>query len=169
MAGVLGRAFVQVFADLSKFSPGLREKIKTALDEQTKGMKFDELDKSSVKAGEHAADELARGVDHKIENNMEKEGKKGGSSFGKGLSAVMGGIVAAFMPALIGLGVETAAALAPAAVALAATIPAAISTMVASVAVLKLATHGVGAALKDAFDPKKAAQFNEAMKKLAPS
>lgn len=168
-AGVLGRAFVQVFADLSKFSPGLREKIKTALDEQTKGMKFEELDKSSERAGQHAADELARGVDRKIEPNMEKEGRKGGGSFGRGLSAVMSGLAAAVMPALIALGVEAAAALAPAALALAATIPAAIATTVASVAVLKMATHGVGEALKDAFDPKRAAAFNEAMKKLAPA
>jgi hypothetical protein len=169
MAGVLGRAFVQVFADLSKFSPGLREKIKTALDEQTKGMKFEELDKASEKAGESAADEVARGVDRKIENNMEKEGKKGGSSFSRGLSAAMGGIAAAFMPALIAFGVEAAAALAPAAVALAATIPAAVGTAVGAMAVLKMATNGVGAALKDAFDPKKAKQFDEAMKKLSPS
>jgi hypothetical protein len=74
---------VQVFADLSKFTPGLRQEIKKALDEQTKGLKFEELDKSASKAGESAADELAKGVDSKIENNMEKEGKKGGNSFGK--------------------------------------------------------------------------------------
>lgn len=169
MAGALGRAYVQVFADLSKFTPGLREKIKTALDEQTKGMPFDELDKSSRKAGEEAADELDKSFGPKVKNNMEKRGKEGGSSFGKGLSGVMGGVVAAFMPTLIALGVEAAAALAPAAVALGATIPAAIFTTVGALAVLKMATNGVGTALKDAFDPKKAAQFNETMKKLAPS
>jgi hypothetical protein len=169
MAGVLGRAFVQVFADLSKFTPGLREKVKKALDEQTKGLRFDELDKSAEKAGESAADELAKGVDSKIENNMEKEGKKGGKGFSRGLSATIGAITASFMPVLIGLGVELVAALAPAALALAGTIPAAIFTAVGALAALKLATSGVGAALKDAFDPSKAAQFNEAMKKLAPA
>jgi len=169
MAGVVGRALVQVFADLSKFTPGLRQEIKKALDEQTKGLKFEELDKSAEKAGESAADNLAKGVDSKIENDMEKEGKKGGRSFGKGLSAAMSGIAAGFMPVLIALGIEAAAALAPAALALSATIPAAVFTMVGSLAVLKMATNGVGAALKDAFDPKKAAQFNEAMKKLAPA
>jgi phage-related protein len=73
------------------------------------------------------------------------------------------------MPTLIGLGVELVAALAPAALALAATIPAAIGLAVGAMATLKLATSGVGAALKTAFDPSKAAQFNEAMKKLAPA
>lgn len=169
MAGVLGRALVQVFADLSKFTPGLRQEIKRALDEQTKGLKFDELDRSATMAGESAADELAKGVDRKIENNMEKEGRKGGFSFGRGLSATWGALAAGFMPALIGLGIEAAAALAPAALALGGTIPAAIFTAVSAMAVLKMATHGVGEALKDAFNPKKAAQFNEAMKKLAPS
>lgn len=169
MAGVLGRAFVQVIADLSKFTPGLRQKIKEALDEQTKGLRFEELDKSAHKAGEEAADELAKGVDTKIEKNMDKEGRKGGSSLWKGMSAAFKFGAAAFLPTLIGLGVELVAALAPAATALAATIPAAISTMAASLVTLKMATKGVGDALKYAFDPAKAAQFNEAMKKLAPS
>jgi hypothetical protein len=169
MAGVLGRAFVQVFADLSKFTPGLRQEIKKALDEQTKGLRFEELDKSANKAGKSAADELAKGVDSKIENNMEKEGKKGGAGFSKGLKSAISGIAALFLPALIALGVEAAAALAPAALALAATFPAAIGALIGSMAVLKMATSGVGDALKSAFDPKKAAQFNEAMKKLAPA
>lgn len=169
MAGTLGRAFVEVFADLKHFTPGLRQKIKSALDEQTKGIKFDELDKSAEKAGEHAADEVGRGVDRKIENNMEKSGKKGGLSLGKGLSSGFAFASAAFMPTLIALGVELGAALAPAAVALGATIPAAISTMVGAMAALKLATNGVGNALKFAFDPAKAKQFDAAMKKLSPS
>jgi hypothetical protein len=168
MAGSLGRAFVEVFADLKHFTPGLRQQIKAALDEQTKGLKFDELDKSAERAGEHAADELGRGVDRKIENNMEKSGRKGGLSLGKGLGAGLSFAAAAFMPTLIALAVELVAALAPAVTALAATIPAAITVMVGSLAALKLATKGVGDALKYAFDPSKAAQFNEAMKKLAP-
>src|SRR6185312_6866780 len=169
MAGSLGRAFVEVFADLKNFTPGLRQKIKAALDEQTKGLKFDELDKSAEQAGEHAADEVGRGVDRKIENNMEKSGRKGGLSLGKGLSAGFAFASAAFMPTLIALAVVLVAALAPAATALAATIPAAIGTMVGALAALKLATNGVGAALKTAFDPAKAKQFDAAMQKLSPS
>lgn len=169
MAGVVGRALVQVFADLSKFTPGLRQEIKRALDEQTKGLKFDELDKASVKAGESAADNIGKGLDGKIENVMDKEGKKGGRSFGKGLASAMSAITALFLPSLIALGVEAAAALAPAAVALSATIPAAVFSLIGTMAVLKMATSGVGDALKTAFDPAKAQQFNEAMKKLAPA
>lgn len=169
MAGVLGRAMVEVFADLSKFTPGLRQKIKAALDEQTKNIQFNEFDKSAERAGEHAADELGRGVDRKIENNMEKSGRKGGLSLGKGLKAGLSFVTAVFMPTLIALAVELTAALAPVVTALAATIPAAIGTMAGSLAALKLATDGVGAALKTAFDPAKAKQFDAAMKKLAPS
>jgi len=169
MAGVLGRASVQVFADLSKFTPGLREKVKAAIDEQTKNLDFNELDKASEKAGESAAENVGKGMDSKIENEMDKEGKKGGSSFGKGFSSVLGAVTASLMPAAIGLGVELVAALAPAAVALSATIPAAIFTLIGTMAVLKMATSGLGDALKTAFDPTKAAQFNAAMKKLAPA
>lgn len=169
MAGVLGRAMVEVFADLSKFTPGLKQKIKAALDEQTKGIQFDELDKSAEKAGESAADELAKGVDSKIKNNMDKEGRKGGDSLMKGLSKGFSAAAALFLPTLIALAVELVAALAPAATALAATLPAAIATAITAAATLKLAFSGVGTALKAALDPSKAAQFQAAMKKLAPS
>lgn len=168
MAGVLGRAFVQVFADLSKFTPGLRQEIKKALDEQTKGLRFDELDKSAAKAGESASDELAKGVDRKLGPNMEREGRKGGTSLMKGLQAGFSVASALLFPALIGFAVELVAALGPAITALGATLPAAIATAVASGAVLMMAFHGVGDALKFAFDPANAKQFDAAMKKLAP-
>jgi hypothetical protein len=169
MAGSLGRAFVEVFADLSKFSPGLRKTIKVALDTQTKGIKFDEFDKSAEKAGESAADHLAKGVDSKIENNMFQSGRKGGSSLGKGMQSAVGALSGLLLPALIAFGVQAAGALVPAATALGATIPAAIFTLVGTIAVLKMATNGVGEALKTAFDPAKAKQFEAAMAKLAPS
>jgi phage-related minor tail protein len=169
MAGVLGRAFVQVFADLSKFTPGLREEIKKALDEETKGLRFEELDKSAHEAGGHAADEMARGMDDKLEPNMERSGRKGGNGLWRGLVSGFSVAAAVFMPTLIALAVELVAALAPAVTALAATMPAAIFAAIGALATLKMATNGVGDALKSAFDPKKAKQFDEAMKKLAPS
>lgn len=169
MAGVLGRAFVQVFADLSKFSPGLKQEIKRALDEQTKGLKFEELDKSAEKAGESAADHVGKGVDSKIEKNMDRSGRKGGTSLWKGLTAGFSVATSLFLPALIAMAVELVAALAPAVTALAGTLPAAIGTAIVAGVALKMAFQGVGTALKTAFDPAKAQQFNEAMKKLAPS
>jgi hypothetical protein len=169
MAGSLGRAFVEVFADLSKFTPGLKQKIKAALDEQTKGIRFDELDKSAEKAGRSAADQLAKGVDSKIENNMFQSGKKGGTSLGKGMQSVVGGLSGLLLPALIAFGAQVAGALVPATTALAATIPAAIFTTVGAIAVLMIATNGVGEALKNAFDPARAEQFQKAMEKLAPA
>src|ERR1700753_3762577 len=104
MAGVLGRAFVQVFAGLSKFSPGLREEIKKNLDEQTKGLKFEELDKSAEKAGESAAENVGKGLDSKIENETDKSGRKGGTSLMSGLSKGFSAASTAFMPVLIAFG-----------------------------------------------------------------
>lgn len=169
MAGTLGRALVEVFADLSKFTPGLKQKIKAALDEQTKGIRFDELDKSAHKAGMSAADELGKGVDTKIEKNMDRSGRRGGASLMKGLASGFSLAASMFLPALIALAVELVAALAPAATALAATLPAAMATAIAAGVTLKMAFQGVGTALKSAFDPAKAKQFEEAMKKLAPA
>lgn len=169
MAGSLGRAFVEVFADLSKFTPGLRQKVKEALDEQLKGLPFEELDRSAHEAGGEAADELAKGLDEKLTPNMDRSGRRGGLSLMKGLQAGFSLAAVAFLPTLIGLAVELVAALAPAVTALAGTLPAAISTAIISAVTLKMAFKGVGDALKTAFDPTKAAQFNEAMKKLAPA
>jgi len=169
MAGTLGKAMVQVVADLSKFTPGMKQKIKAALDGQTKNLTLTELDKSMEKAGESAADKLAEGVDRKNETNMKKSGKKGGDAFAKGMAAVVGGLSAMLMPALITFGISAAGALAPAILALSATIPAAIFTLVGTFATLTIATKGVGDALKYAFDPTKAKQFQEAMKKLSPA
>lgn len=169
MAGVLGRAFVQVFADLSKFTPGLRQEIKKALDEQTKGLRFDELDKSARKAGESAADEVGKGVDSKIDKNMDRSGRRGGSSLWKGLTSGFALSASLLMPALIAMAVQLVAALAPAVAALGGALPVAIGAAIAAGVTLKLAFDGVGGALKNAFDPARAEQFNEAMKKLAPS
>lgn len=169
MAGVLGRALVQVMADLSKFTPGLRQEIKKALDEETKGLRLEELDKSAHEAGISASDELAKGMDEKLGPNMDREGRKGGFSLMKGLSKGFSVAASLFLPVLIALAVELVAALAPAVTALAGTLPAAISTAIVSAVALKMAFQGVGGALKTAFDPTKAAQFDAAMKKLAPS
>lgn len=169
MAGSLGRAFVEVFADLSKFSPGLKQKIKAALDENTKNIQFDELDKSAERAGRSAADQLAKGVDSKIENNMFASGQKGGSSLGRGMQSAVGGLSGMLMPILLAFGAQAAAALVPATTALAGTLPAAIFTAAGAIGVLMIATNGVGEALKNAFDPANAEKFNAAMEKLAPA
>lgn len=169
MTGVLGRAFIQVFADLSKFTPDLREKIKTALDEHTKDLPMEELDKSAVKAGEKAADDLADSTKKRLDTRMKEVGDRFEAGFVKAVKGAGTAIVAAFIPTLIALAVEGVAALAPLVTALAGVIPAAATSAIAVLSVLKMATNGVGSALKDAFDPKKAAQFNEEMKKLAPA
>lgn len=169
MAGSLGRAFVEVYADLDKFTPGLKQKIKTAVNEQVKGVKFDELDKAAEKAGDSAATHLGRGMDKTLPGVMERSGRKGGASLGKGLSSFVGGLSSLLLPALIAFGVQAAAALVPATTALLATMPAAILTTVGAFSVLLIATNGVGEALKTAFDPAKAEQFQKAMEKLAPA
>lgn len=169
MAGVLGRAFVQVFADLSKFTPDLKRNLQSALDESGKSASFKELTSTAEKAGEEASDELSKGLDRKNRNNLRQAGQRAGDYFKRGFTMALSGVAAAAFPALIAVAVEAAAYLAPLAVALGATLPAAIMTLVGTVAVLKIAFSGVGQAIKDAFDPSKAAQLNAEMKKLAPA
>jgi len=168
-AGSLGKAFVQVYADTSRFSPGLKQKIKAALDENTKNIDMPELDKSMERAGESAGEHVAQGVGKTAPPAMEKEGRKSGNAFSKGLSTMVGALGSLLMPALIAFGVQAAAALVPAAIALGGTLPAAIFSLIGVMATLKMATNGVGDALKFAFDPAKSKQFEEAMKKLAPA
>lgn len=169
MAGTLGRAFIQVFADLSKFTPGLRKEVQKALDEEMKGVQFNSLDEAAEKAGEEASTEIAKGVDKDISNKAKKPGEKGGFSLGKAFTTAWSSVMAAWLPTLIGLGIEIVSYLAPALAALGGAIPGAVVTAASAMAVLKMATNGVGAALKDAFDPAKAAQFNQAMQKLTPA
>lgn len=169
MAGVIGRAFVQVYADLSKFGPDAKQKLQRSLDDTYKGVNFNELNHKAEEAGKEAAEEIGRGLDRESPNRLKQSGEKAATSFKSAFVRVLGGLTAAAFPALIALAVEAAAYIAPLAVALGATIPAAITTLVASVAVLKIAFSGVGSAIKDAFDPSKAAQFNAELKKLAPA
>lgn len=101
-------------------------------------------------------------------------GGGGGGGRGSGVAGALGSVavaaaaaaaaVGAAVPAVAGIGAALAA-VAPAA-GVAAT---GILTAITAGAALKIGLQGVGDALKVAFDPEKAEEFNKAMKNLAPS
>ncbi|WP_031467091.1 phage tail protein [Sciscionella sediminilitoris] len=84
-----------------------------------------------------------------------------------GKALVFGGLAAGVGAAVSAAGqlLVTLQQIAPAA----ALLPAGIAAAGAAAATLKVGVSGVGDALKNAFDPKKVKQFNEAMAKLAPN
>jgi hypothetical protein len=167
-ASPLGRAFIEVLADLAKFPTDLRAKLMAALKEGTAGIDFKDFEDKAAEAGDVAGDRLADELEKKTESRMKGSGEKSGRSFLSGLGGVFSAIGPMLLPLLIAFGVEAAAALLPAVYALGAALPGAIAGAVVGAGALMLAFHGVGGAIAAAFsgDPAKLA---EAMQKLAPA
>lgn len=165
---VLGRAFIEVKADLSGFPTDVRTKLKAALEEGTAGIEFKEIGEAAEKAGEEAGTQLEKGLKKNTDTTGERVGRDIGRKMMTGMSSVFGGIGMTIIPVLIALAVEAVAALGPALAALSFAIPAAVAVAVGAFAVLKIATNGVGDALKAAFSGNQAA-FDKAMEKLAPA
>ena len=170
--GVLGRAFIQVFADLSKFNGSLKKELDKSLDETAKHVDFDPLKQAGERAGEDVGSEIVKGTEKALDKKgkpaMEKRGAALGDSLIKGILPALGRIGPSLLPILIALGLELAGALLPAVTALTAAIPGAIAMAAASAITLKVAFKGVGAAIGAAFagNPQKLAL---AMAKLAPA
>lgn len=167
-AAPLGKAYIEVRADLGAFPAELKAKLKAAFAEATAGLEFPQIEERAKVDGERAGEVLADEMEKAVEPKSKESGEKSGKSFVSGFAKVLPMLGAAALPTLIGLGVEVAAALAPAALALGATIPAALTSLVAVTGTLKIAFSGVGTALAAAFsgDPAKMAA---AMQKLAPA
>lgn len=164
----LGKAYIEVRADLAAFPADLRAKLEAAFREVGATARFDGLDEAAERGGKEAADHLAEEFDKETDKNMNDSGKKAGRSFFSGLKGIFPALAAAFLPVVIALAIEIASYLLPAVTALAAALPAALSTGIAGMVALKLATHGVGDAIKAAFsgDP---AKLQTALAGLAPS
>jgi phage-related protein len=167
----LGRALIEVRADLSGFPKDLRDKLKAAFSEATKGVEFSEIGDAAERAGTEAADRAGKAMETRGKVTMRRAGQRNGDSFIGGLldavtktlasrAVLIGGLVAGAIAAGF-------AAL-PAATALAGTFPALLTGLVGSVFALTLSFSGLGDAMKAAFsnDPAKLA---EAMKELAPA
>ena len=127
--------------------------------------------------GHGAADRASKDID-----KLSKDSDKSSSSIKK-LGGILGGLWKVAKPGLLaGLFSEAAVGAANLGIqilgiipqltsmlSLAAALPGAFTGMVVSIGVLKTAFNGVGEAIKLAFDPKKAAQFNRKLKDLSPS
>lgn len=220
----LGKAYIEVRADLSKFPAELRAELQKALREGVAGVSFKELEDKGEQAGKSTAKRIGDGVEKESKTRLRKSGEKAGEDLGLGLfgvlrrlftsnssgsgffstigdlfkgfgksaedgvgqlqsfgkqvqgigekvsstfSAIGGGVTAFFYVMLIpavSAGLAILTELAGALLAL----PAAIALLLAAVAPLVIAFHGisdaVGAGLSGNVD-----KFNEALKKLAPS
>lgn len=166
----LGKAFVEVKADLDGFPADLRRKLAAALKEGVAGVDFDGLDKKAEAAGSKAADSAGRGFSRQSKTVFRKAGDDGGNSLAEGIlssvaktlstrAVLLGGIIQGVIGAAVALAVPAAGLLA--------SLPAFIGAAVSSAVALKLAFSGVGDAIKAAASGD-AAKLAEAMKNLAP-
>src|ERR1700752_3040577 len=75
----LGKAYIEVRADLSKFPAELRAELQKALREGTAGVSFDELEKKASAAGKEAANRVGK----EFENTSKSRSKKAGETAGE--------------------------------------------------------------------------------------
>lgn len=89
MAGQIGKASIEIVADLSKFPPELKAKLKAAFAEGVKGVDIETpLGDKAEKAGEKAAARTSKGFLSKSRSEF----KKAGESLGKDLFSSIGNI-----------------------------------------------------------------------------
>lgn len=84
----LGKAYIEVRADLSQFPDELRVKLKAALDKAVAGLDFDKFEQKAKVAGEKAGDAAGEGFNRRVKKKTEESGKSGGLAFLSGLSKV---------------------------------------------------------------------------------
>ena len=143
----LGRAFIEVRADLSKFPAELRTKLEAALREGTSGLSFKETEEVAEKAGVRAGEKLAAGIDKGSKSRMRQAALHAATQFADGFSAFLGRALfnrASMWTSLILAAGTAISNLLPAVYALAATGPALVTGLIGLAATLKLAFHGVG-------------------------
>lgn len=85
----LGKAFVEVRADLSKFPAELRAELVKALKEGTAGVTFEEFDKKATAAGKKAADSIGSGLERQSKTRLKKTGEKAAADVGLGFFGVL--------------------------------------------------------------------------------
>lgn len=84
----IGKAFIEISADLKKFPAELRTKLKAAMKEGLAGVEFTGLDEKAVHAGETAAEELGGGFERRARSRMRRAGEEGGRSLLGGLRRI---------------------------------------------------------------------------------
>jgi phage-related protein len=89
VAPSLGKAEIQVVADLSKFPAELRAKLKAAFAEGIKGVDIDRpLTEEARKAGDHAAKEGGASFERTAKREFERVGRSAGRGFFSSLASV---------------------------------------------------------------------------------
>lgn len=166
----LGKAFIEIHADLKEFPAETKTKLKAALEEGARSMDLKPIEEKVSEAGTRAADGMERRLRDRLKAKAGEFAKRGTEIGDKIMSGMLSAVTskAALMTVLIGAAVLGAGQLIGPVLALAAAIPAAMGIAVASVAVLATAFHGVGDAIKAAFGDDQQA-LNQAMAKLAPA
>lgn len=84
----LGKAYIEVKADLAKFPAELRAKLKAAMKEALAGVEFTELDKKAEHAGETAAEHVSTGFKRRSKSKLKEAGEDGGRSLLGGLRRI---------------------------------------------------------------------------------
>jgi len=85
----LGKAYIEVRADLSKFPAELRAELTKALKEGTAGVTFEELDKKAGEAGKKAANTIGNEMEKTSKIRLKKSGEKAGEDVGLGFFGVL--------------------------------------------------------------------------------
>lgn len=167
----LGRAFIEVDADLSQFPQELRTKLKAALEEGAAGVDSGPMERVAEEAGERAGRRLADGMEHSSRERIRSIGEHSAVRFAEGFSSFLGRALfsrASMWTSLILAAGTAIGAVLPAVYALAAAVPTVVTGLAATAGVLVLAFHGVGDAIGAALSGD-TGKLDEALKKLAPA
>lgn len=84
----LGKAYIEVLADLKKFPADLRTKLKAALAAGLEGVGFEGLEDKAKVAGEKAGSAAGTGFNKTLKKKVEEGSKAGGKSFLSTLSKI---------------------------------------------------------------------------------
>jgi hypothetical protein len=85
----LGKAFIEVRADLSKFPAELRAELEKALKEGTAGITFKEFEDKAGLAGEEAGKRISQGLEKTSKTRSKKTGEKMAEDVGLGFFGVL--------------------------------------------------------------------------------
>jgi len=81
MAGEIGKATIEIVADLSRFPADLRRKLKAAFAEGVKGVDMHGLEEEASREGERAATSAGKSFERKAKTEFDKAGKSTGRGF----------------------------------------------------------------------------------------
>lgn len=81
----LGKAYIEVYSDVSKLPADLKAKLKKAFAEGVAGVDFDALGDRAAKAGEEAAHRAGKSFEKTAKTDMKRAAERAGEDVGRGL------------------------------------------------------------------------------------